>query len=114
MLWAGSYGKGLWRIEGAKVRLLGMADGLSSESIRDIYEDPEGTLWIGTLGGGLDALRDGKFYRFTQKDGLLSDNIANIADDGESLWLSTTPGFAASPSRQLWDLPAGGGSNCSR
>jgi signal transduction histidine kinase/sugar lactone lactonase YvrE len=107
VLWAGSYGKGLWRIQGGEVRLLGLADGLSSESIRAIYEDPEGTLWIGTLGGGLDALRDGKFYRFTQKDGLLSDNVANIADDGESLWLSTTHGVCRIAKRQLWELAAG-------
>jgi signal transduction histidine kinase/ligand-binding sensor domain-containing protein len=107
VLWAGSYGKGLWRVEGGKVRLLGLGDGLSSESIRDIYEDPEGTLWIGTWGGGLDALRDGKFYRFTQKDGLLSDNVANIADDGESLWLSTTHGVCRVVKRQLWELAEG-------
>jgi signal transduction histidine kinase/streptogramin lyase len=104
VLWAGSNGKGLWRIQGGEVRLLGLGDGLSSETIRKIYEDPEGTLWIGTLGGGLDALRDGKFYRFTQKDGLLSDNVANITDDGESLWLSTTRGICRIAKGQLWEL----------
>jgi len=106
-LWAGSYGKGLWRIQGDQVRLLGMADGLSSENIREIYQDSEGILWIGTFGGGLDARRDGKFYRFMQKDGLLSDNIANIADDGESLWLSTTRGICRIAKQQLWELAAG-------
>ena len=106
VLWAGSYGKGLWRIQGGELHLLGMADGLSSENIREIYEDSEGVLWIGTFGGGLDALRDGKFYRFMQKDGLLSDNIANIVDDGESLWLSTTRGICRIAKRQLWELAA--------
>jgi signal transduction histidine kinase/ligand-binding sensor domain-containing protein len=106
VLWAGSYGKGLWRIRSGEERLLGLADGLSSENIRKIYEDSEGTLWIGTLGGGLDALRGGKFYRFTQKDGLLSDNVANITDDGESLWLSTTRGICRIAKKQLWELAA--------
>jgi len=106
VLWAGSFGKGLWRIQGNEVRLLGRADGLSSENVRDIFEDSDGILWIGTFGGGLDALRDGKFYRFMQNDGLLSDNIVDIADDGESLWLSTTRGICRIAKRQLWDLAA--------
>ena len=107
VLWAGSYGKGLWRIKGDDVRLFGLADGLSNENVREIYEDPDGVLWIGTFGGGLDALRDGKFYSFLQKDGLLSDNMANIADDGESLWLSTTRGICRIAKQQLWDHAAG-------
>jgi signal transduction histidine kinase/ligand-binding sensor domain-containing protein len=107
VLWAGSYGKGLWRIKGGEVHLLGMKDGLSDENVRVLYMDSGGTLWIGTLGGGLDALRDGKFYRFMQKDGLLSDNIANVADDGESLWLSTTRGICRITKQQLWDFAAG-------
>ena len=107
VLWAGSYGKGLWRIRGGEVRLLGPADGLSSENIRELYEDSGGTLWIGTFGGGLNALRNGKFYRFTQNDGLLSDNVANIADDGESLWLSTTHGVCRIAKQQLWELAGG-------
>ena len=106
VLWAGSYGRGLWRIQDGEKRLLGMADGLSSENIREIYEDSGGILWIGTLGGGLDALRDGKFYRFRQADGLLSDNIVDIADDGESLWLSTTRGICRIAKQQLWELAA--------
>ena len=107
ILWAGSYGKGLWRIKGDDVHLFGLADGLSNENVREIYEDSEGVLWVGTFGGGLDALRDGKFYRFMQKDGLLSDNITNVADDGESLWLSTTRGICRIAKKQLWDLAAG-------
>ena len=106
VLWAGSFGKGLWRIQGDEVRLFGQADGLSSENVREIYYDADGILWIGTFGGGLDARRDGKFYSFTQKDGLLSDNIASIVDDGESLWLSTTRGICRIAKQQLWDFAA--------
>jgi signal transduction histidine kinase len=107
VLWAGSYGRGLWRIKGDDAHLFGLADGLSNENVREIYEDSNGILWIGTFGGGLDAFRDGKFYSFTQKDGLLSDNIASIADDGESLWLSTTRGICRIAKQQLWDHAAG-------
>jgi hypothetical protein len=76
-IWAGTYGKGLWRIKGDEQHLYTTADGLSSDQIRSLYQDPDGTLWI-RLGGGLNALRDGKFSHFTAKDGLLSDNVAKV------------------------------------
>jgi hypothetical protein len=100
-VWAGTFGKGLWRVRGAEQRLYTTADGLSSDQIRALYQDPDGTLWIGTFNGGLDELRDGRFRSFTERDGLLSDNIARIADDGESLWLSTTRGICRVSKRQL-------------
>ena len=46
-------------------RVYTTADGLSSDQIRSLYQDPDGTLWIGTFGGGLNALRDGTFQHFT-------------------------------------------------
>ncbi|HUB79111.1 MAG TPA: two-component regulator propeller domain-containing protein [Bryobacteraceae bacterium] len=107
VLWAGSYGRGLWRVKGEERRLFGIKDGLSSENVREIYEDSDGILWVGTFGGGLNALRNGKFYNFTQKDGLLSDNIANIVDDGQSLWLATTRGICRIAKSQLWQLAGG-------
>jgi len=93
-LWAGSYGEGLWHIQDGKARRLTMADGLSSDRIRCLFQDPDGTLWIGTWGGGLNAYRDGVFTQAVAKDGLLSDNIWHIEDDGNgSLWLSTPRGI---------------------
>jgi len=103
-VWAGTYGKGLWRLKGNEKRQFTTADGLSNEQIRAIYQDRDGTLWIATFGGGLNAYRDGKFTAFTAKDGLLSDNISDIADDGESLWLSTTRGISRISKRQLHDF----------
>jgi len=107
VLWAGTYGKGLWRVEGDRRRLYTEADGLGSDSMRSLYQDPDGTLWIGTFGGGLNAWRGGRFLRFTQKDGLLSDNVAGISDDGESLWLSTTRGISRVSKRQLREFAEG-------
>jgi signal transduction histidine kinase/streptogramin lyase len=106
-IWAGSYGRGLWRIKDGDKRQFTTADGLSSDQIRSIYQDPDGTLWIGTFGGGLDAMRDGKILKFTADDGLLSDNIADIADDGDSLWLSTTRGICRIAKRQLLEFAEG-------
>ena len=106
-LWAGSYGKGLWRIQDSGRKQFTTADGLSSDQIRSLDEDAGGTLWIGTFGGGLNAWRNGKFEHFTAKDGLLSDNVANVSDDGESLWLSTTRGICRIAKKQLREFAAG-------
>lgn len=101
VVWAGSYGRGLWRVHGDEQRHYTEANGLSSDQIRAVREDPDGTLWIATFGGGLNAFRDGKFTHFTAKDGLLSDNVSDVADDGDSLWLSTTRGICRISKRQL-------------
>jgi signal transduction histidine kinase/ligand-binding sensor domain-containing protein len=107
VLWAGTFGKGLWRVDGDSLKLYTTADGLSSDQIRSLYQDSDGTLWIATAGGGLDAFRDGRFSRFTEKDGLLSDNVAKIEDDGRWLWLATTRGICRIAKRDLKDFAAG-------
>jgi len=93
--WAGTFGKGLWRLQDGKLRLFTTADGLASDQIRSLSEDADGTLWIGTLGGGLNALRNGRFFAITTKEGLLSNNISHVEIDSRGwLWLSTTRGIS--------------------
>jgi len=106
-IWAGTYGKGLWRVKGDQRIQYTTADGLSSDQIRSLYQDAQGTLWIGTFGGGLNALRDGKFFHYGARDGLLSDNIGKVFDDGESLWLSTTRGICRIAKSELLEFSAG-------
>jgi signal transduction histidine kinase/ligand-binding sensor domain-containing protein len=106
-IWAGTYGKGLWRVKGNERRQFTTTDGLSSDQIRSLYEDAQGTLWIATFGGGLNALRDGRFIHYGARDGLLSDNIGKVFDDGESLWLSTTRGICRIAKSQLAEFSAG-------
>ena len=106
-VWAGTSGKGLWRVQGQERRLFTTADGLSNDAVRSIYQDPDGTLWIGTFGGGLNSYRNGRFLRYTEKDGLLSDNVAKIIDDGASLWLATTRGICRVWKSQLREFAAG-------
>jgi signal transduction histidine kinase/ligand-binding sensor domain-containing protein len=108
-IWAGTYGKGLWRVNGNARRQYTASDGLSSEQIRSIHQDAQGTVWVGTFGGGLNALREGqsKFIHYSARDGLLSDNIGKVFDDGESLWLSTTRGICRIAKSQFAEFSAG-------
>ncbi len=105
-IWAGTYGKGLWRVKGGERRQYTTSDGLSSDQIRSLYHDADGVLWIATFGGGLNAMRQGKFFHYGATDGLLSDNIGKVFDDGESLWLSTTRGICRIAKSQLFDFSA--------
>ena len=106
-IWAGTYGKGLWRVQGEEVRNFTEADGLSSGQIHSLHADSDGTLWIGTFEGGLNAFRNGRFFHYTAKDGLLSDNIADVVEDGESLWLATTRGICRIAKQQLHQFDEG-------
>ncbi len=55
-LWFGTFGAGLARRNGdGAFEFFSKSDGLSSESIRDIYEDREGRLWIATEDHGVAA-----------------------------------------------------------
>ncbi|HEY1753943.1 MAG TPA: two-component regulator propeller domain-containing protein [Bryobacteraceae bacterium] len=103
-IWAGSYRRGLWRIQGDRKRLYTVADGLGSNQIHALYADPAGPVWVGTFGGGLSVLNGETFVTYTAKEGLLSDNISNILDDGESLWLTTTRGICRVSKQELRDL----------
>jgi signal transduction histidine kinase len=108
VLWAGSRGSGLWRLEHGQARHFTTDDGLSSDQIRALTQSQDGTLWVGTFGGGLNRFRDNSFFSYTSKQGLLSDNIFHIEDDGRgSLWLSTTRGLSRVLKKELEDLFAG-------
>jgi signal transduction histidine kinase/ligand-binding sensor domain-containing protein len=52
-------------------------DGLSSDSVWDIFEDREHNLWVATQ-NGLNRLRDDKFSIVTRRTGLLSNDISSL------------------------------------
>ncbi len=74
------------------------SSGLSSESVKVIFEDSQKRLWIGTLGGGLNYFNRNKdaFEHFTVKNGLPDNNVFGILEDGQGmLWISTANGLAS-------------------
>jgi signal transduction histidine kinase/streptogramin lyase len=52
-------------------------EGLSSDSVWDIFEDREHNLWVATQ-NGLNRLRDDKFSIVTRRSGLLSNDISSL------------------------------------
>lgn len=100
-LWAGT-GAGLMHFVNGRFRTYTTSDGLSSNIVRAIWGDPDGTLWIGTDGGGLNRFKNGVFTSFTTRDGLFDDTVWQILDDGRgNLWMSCNRGIFQVAKSQL-------------
>ncbi len=98
-LWIG-YNNGLDRYENGKFTRyrydIRNRDGISSNTVRNIFRDSRDRLWLGTVGGGLmryDHDTD-RFHHFTKQEGLPNNTVRSIleADDG-SLWIGTATGI---------------------
>jgi diguanylate cyclase (GGDEF)-like protein len=93
-LWAGTYGNGLLRWDGARFLDWGTRDGLLSDSVNAVAEDRDGVVWIGTE-RGLNRLAGSRISAFGRREGLPSDVINGLAvGGGGRLWVATDSGIA--------------------
>jgi ligand-binding sensor domain-containing protein len=81
-LWIGTMADGIWRLnpDGTWLHLT-RADGLPSESVREVFEDREGTVWVGTDGGGPVSLRPRLFQVWGREQGLPESNVIGVSVD---------------------------------
>ena len=88
-LWIGTEGKGLYKFNQGRLDHFETADGLESNSVKQIFEDKEGDLWVLT-NGGVEVFRDLPVISYTTRSGLDDDNAQAIATapDG-SVWIGT-------------------------
>lgn len=86
-LWIGTNNDGLYRINGHQVDHFAKQDGLTGNSVDDIYEDVEENLWVVTA-TGLDVFRDIRVATVSTREGLWNDVAASVlaARDG-SIWI---------------------------
>jgi len=92
-VWAGTWGGGLARFDGASWTNLTAADGLPGNHIFMLHYDPGGTLWVGT-NNGLARMEQGAFKVMTTADGLFSNAVFSMASAGKSLWVGSYGGVA--------------------
>jgi ligand-binding sensor domain-containing protein/signal transduction histidine kinase len=89
LIWAGTQG-GLACWDEKAWKVWTTQDGLSSDDVRAIAEDGDGSLWVGTLRGGLNRFKDGRFTSYRKKDGLSSEDVRSLHADKEGvLWIGT-------------------------
>ncbi len=111
-LWVGTAGKGLFRIRGNVVEHYGQAEGLSSDDVRDLFEDREGILWVAT-NNGIDSFRDPRVTTFSTSEGLGHAVAGVLAGSDGSIWVANDESLdhigngSVSSIRQKHGLPGG-------
>lgn len=88
-LWVGTLAQGIYRIHNGEADHFGSADGLSSDSIVDLYQDHEGDMWVSTS-KGIDSFRDLPVATFSKREGLSSDKAGSVlASRDGTVWIGT-------------------------
>jgi ligand-binding sensor domain-containing protein/signal transduction histidine kinase len=94
ILWAGTDGHGLWRIEGSRTIQYTKRDGLINDFVRAIYQGRDGSIWIGT-DEGVSRWRQGRFTNYGVEQGLCYFSIRSLAEDRNGdLWIGTDHGVS--------------------
>jgi PAS domain S-box-containing protein len=88
-LWIATYGNGIYRIHGQTVDHFGRADGLSSDTVHDLYEGDDGIVWAATA-DGIDNFRDPPVTTFSASEGLGRQGAASVmATKDGTVWVAS-------------------------
>ena len=92
-LWIATSG-GLSRYDGTKFVNLNVKDGLTADSINDLYFDPDDLLWVATWGGGVSIYDGTCWSSLDDRDGLISNNVSRLHQDQSGyIWIGTDRGL---------------------
>lgn len=88
-LWVGTENDGLYRIHGNNADHFGSADGLSGNSVKNLFEDQEGIIWAATS-NGLDSFREPRVTTYSELEGLGAGGALSVtvSHDG-TVWLAS-------------------------
>src|SRR5271165_5195182 len=86
-LWVGTLRNGLFRVHGNVVDHYGRTEGLSSDTVYELFEDREGMVWAATP-EGIDNFRDPRVTTFSTLEGLGPAASGVLAVKDGSIWVS--------------------------
>lgn len=94
VLWIGTDGGGLTKLENSNFTRYSIRNGLTSNSIFALAEDTAHNLWIGTRSGGImRLLRSGVLQSYTARDGLPNNDVYSfLVDRDGDLWVGSGGG----------------------
>jgi signal transduction histidine kinase/ligand-binding sensor domain-containing protein len=86
-LWVGTIGQGIYHVYKGRADHFRSADGLSSDTIENFYQDREGNLWVVTS-KGIDCFHDIRVASISVTEGLTADHVDSVlaAHDG-TVWI---------------------------
>lgn len=91
-LWAGTRSDGVLHIVGDSTDVFAQADGLTGNTVGDLFEDREGNIWVATM-NGLDRFRGLAVSTLSDKQGLSNTNVMSVrASTDGSVLISTSNG----------------------
>jgi PAS domain S-box-containing protein len=87
-LWIATFGNGIYRLHGQIVDHFGQADGLSSDSVFELYEGDDGVVWAATS-DGIDNFRDLPVTTFSTSTGHGPSGAASVmATKDGTVWVA--------------------------
>ncbi len=89
----GTSNDGVYRASGERVDHFRSADGLTSDKVREFFQDREGNLWL-TTSKGLDRFRDTRVVTFSVREGLATDLASSVFASGDgTVWIGNRTGL---------------------
>src|SRR6266480_6772442 len=89
-LYAATNGGGVGRVQGRRINVMEIGEGMPSDAATALYESGNGTLWIGTQKGLALRQADGRIVTIAGSDTLA---VTALAEDWSGqLWIGTTHG----------------------
>ena len=91
-LWIATLESGVCRITDEGIQVFERPS-LTSNHVRRLFTDREGSVWVGTDGGGLNQVRAAKFAVYGTPEGLSDDMAHTVFEDAEgNIWIGTEAG----------------------
>jgi ligand-binding sensor domain-containing protein len=85
-LWIGTVNSGLVHIHNGETDVFTEADGLSGNSIENLYEDREANIWV-VSSRGLDRFRELPVVTIGKREGLSGEHVTSVFAARERVWL---------------------------
>jgi len=93
-VWVGTWGGGVSRYDGKKWHNYTVKDGLASNVVFSMDQDPDGNFWFGT-NKGLSYYDGENWQTYQSKDGLMGNSIYAVeATPAGEVWVGTRSGVA--------------------
>jgi DNA-binding CsgD family transcriptional regulator/ligand-binding sensor domain-containing protein len=107
--WVASSSHGLYTIRNGIVDHFGSEDGLSGDSVFNLFEDHEGNIWAATT-KGIDCFKDLAVTTFSSYEGLSITEVETVlASKDGTVWVGGVGGLDAIRGRYVESLKSGHG-----